>query len=394
MRRSQLVYATLVVIVGLSFGDAVRAQSTATLYGQVTDTQQQPLPGVTMTLSATGFPTATGRTGEKGFYRFPALWPFTIYTISAAYPDFRGTEYAGMQLETGETRRVNFRLKRPGEQEVVVLTTRDPYPHEDLVDAFVDQLDVPVRIVDLDEERDAAAAVRRIGAEKPNLILGAGSITAKLVRRNIKDIPAILVLVDEFHQRELKSINLCFISHHPPARDTLDRILALLPDTQRIGLIYDAHASWRFARDLRAEAQARDIRVELGPTYDERHLRKSLKAMPTDIDALIVPFDPITVPRSASRRITRWALTNRVPLAVPHPGWVRDGALFSYGVPLEEIGREAFHVADMILNEQRQPSDFNDAIIEHPGHVLAVNEETALGIGLEEVPSLPPLHRE
>ena len=162
MRRSQLVFATLVVIVGLSFGDAVRAQSTATLIGQVTDTQQQPLPGVTMTLSATGFPTATGRTGEKGFYRFPALWPFTIYTISAAHPDFRGTEYAGMQLETGEARRVNFRLKRPGEREVVVLTTRDPYPHEDLVDAFVDQLDVPVRIVDLDEERDAAAAVRRI----------------------------------------------------------------------------------------------------------------------------------------------------------------------------------------------------------------------------------------
>lgn len=370
-----------------------RASSNATLFGLVTDTQKRPLSDVSISLSGVGIPEVHTVTDGRGYYRIPTIYPFTVYSLAARHPDFGQIEYAGLQFETGETRRVNFRLKRPGEREVVVLTTRDPYPHENLVHAFLDKLDVPVRIVDLDEMRDAADAVRRIGAEKPNLILGAGTTAAMLIRRDIKDIPAILVLVDEFHQRELQSTNLCFISHHPTASDILDRVLAVLPETRTIGLVYDAHASWRFARDLSAEAGLRGLGVELGPTYSQRHLRKSLEAMPTRIDVLIVPFDPITLPRQSSREITRWALTNRVPLAVPHPDWVKQGALFSYGVPLEEIGREALHIADLILNEERQPSDFDDAILVHKGHVFSVNEETALAIGIE-TPSLPPLTRD
>ena len=72
--------------------------------------------------------------------------------------------------------------------------------------------------------------------------------------------------------------------------------------------------------------------------------------------------------------------------AISRSNWVSDGALLSYGIPLAEVGREASRIAARTLHEQRQPIDFNDEIMRVHSYVLAVNEETALGLGLK-IPS-------
>lgn len=372
----------------LLIGSPVLAGGTSTILGTVNDSAGSPLKDVRVTLTGDGLPAVSAVTGDGGFYRFATLWPFTIYTISAESPAHRVTEYAGMQLASGETRHIDFRLKRFDEREVVVLTSRDPFPHQEMVEAFVAHLDVPVRVVDLDESPDPAETVRQIGAEKPNAIVGAGTSTAHLVRREVPDIPSILTLVDESGQRQLKSVNLCFISHQPEAHDILDRVLAVLPAAKRIGMIYHADASWRFARDLRAEIRARGLEVALGPCYDPGHLKARLKELPPGLDVLVVPLDQLTVIPAVATRIRNWALTNRVPLAGPNPGWVSDGALFSYGVPLDEVGMEAARVAARILHEQRQPFEFNQEIIRLSTYDLTVNEETAIGLGLQIPPAL------
>jgi ABC-type uncharacterized transport system substrate-binding protein len=381
MRASLIVSAALLLI-----GSPVLATGTATILGTVSDSAGNPLKGVRVTLTGEGLPAVRAVTGDQGVYRFATLWPFTTYAISADSPFHRVTEYDGMQLASGETRRIDFRLKRLDEREVVVLASQDPFPHRELVEAFVAHLDVPVRVVDLDESRDPAETVRRIRAERPNAILGAGTSVAHLVRREVPDIPSILTLVDESGQQQLKSVNLCFISHHPVARDILDRVLAVLPEAKRIGMVYHADGSWRFARDLRAEAQDRGLDVALGPCYNPGHLKALLEDLPPGLDVLVVPLDQLTVIPAVARRITRWALTSRVPLAVPNPGWVRDGALFSYGFPLGEVGMEAARIAAGILHEQRQPFELNQEVIRLSTYDLTVNEETAIGLGA----SIPP----
>jgi ABC-type uncharacterized transport system substrate-binding protein len=153
-------------------------------------------------------------------------------------------------------------------------------------------------------------------------------------------------------------------------------------------MIYHADASWRFARDLRAEIRARGLEVALGPCYDPGHLKARLKELPPGLDVLVVPLDQLTVIPAVATRIRNWALTNRVPLAGPNPGWVSDGALFSYGVPLDEVGMEAARVAARILHEQRQPFEFNQEIIRLSTYDLTVNEETAIGLGVRIPPGL------
>lgn len=382
--------ATCVLIISvvtlLPTGNTARASGTATLTGMVADSAGRPLKGAQVTLSGNGVTTVSALTTDRGGYRFPALRPFTVYTISAEHPQYRVIEYDGMRTEPGRTRRVDFRLKRFDEQEVVVLLTRDHFPHEEMVEAFIGQIDVPVRVIDLDDAYDPAEAVRRVRAEKPNVILGAGLTAARLIRREIGDIPSILTLVDEPRKHDLKAVNLCFVSHHPETRDVLDRILAILPEAKRIGLIYDATMSALFARDLRVEAKARGLKVALGPCYDRGDIRGRLKEFHGKIDVLVVPYDPVTVSPSAVKRITRWALTNRVPLAAPNPSWVRGGALFSYGIPLDQLGREASGIATWILREHRPPDDFGKHIIRPSVHVLAVNHETAITLDVK-VPS-------
>ncbi len=369
----------------LPMGRTARADDSATMFGIVTNSGGRPLHRARVTLSGNGVGTATTHTDDRGVYRFPALRPLTTYTLSAEHLQHRAVEYDGMWMESGRSRRIDFRLRRFGEREVVVLVTRDPFPHQDLVQAFVQQIDVPVRVFDLDDADDPAEIVRRVRAERPNLILGAGLHAARLIRREVGDVPSILTLVDEPRQHDLKAVNLCFISHHPESRDVLDRVLGVLPEAKRIGLLYDSNSSSLFARDIRVEAEARGLRVALGPCYDRGDIRGRLEELGDGIDVLVVPFDPLTAAPAAVKRITRWSLDNRVPLAAPHPNWVRDGALFSYGTPLDRIGHEAARIAAQILYEHRQPLDCN-LHIPSSAHILAVNRGTALKLGVK-IPS-------
>ncbi len=359
-------------------GRASFAGDNATLSGIVTDSAGLSLQSARVTISGDGVGTATIFTDKRGAYRFPGLRPLTTYTLTAEYSGRITVKYEGIWTEPTRSRRIDFRLKRTGEQEVVALVSRGPFNHDELVREFIQRSDVPVRVFDLDDSGDPAETVRRVRAERPDVILGVGLHAARLIRREVKDVPSILTLIGEPRQHDLKAVNICFISHHPEPRDVLDRVQAVLPDARRIGLLYESKVSSRFAHDIRVEAKSRGLTVALAPSYGLGDIRGRLDDLRDRIDVLVVPFDPLTVKPTAIKRITRWSLDNRVPLAAPHPSWVRRGALFSYGVPLDLVGREASNLTAWILDEGRQPDDFE---IRVPStHVLAVNRGTALAL--------------
>ena len=380
--RALILSAALILVWGLVTPVAeVRAEGLATIMGVVSDPDGRPIEGVRLTLSGVGVGRITTLSGANGGYRFPALRPLTTYTISAQYPGHRTVEYEGMRLARNRTRRIDFRLRGIGDHEAVVLLTRDPFPHQELVSAFVGALDIPVRFVDLDAEPDPAEAVRRVRGERPNLILSTGLEAALLIRSEVEDIPSILTLVTEPRQHDFDAPNLCFVSHHPAAADIVDRLSSFLPDARHIGLVYESRASSMFARELRIEAERRGLEVTLCPVYNSAVLSKKLDKLPADIDLLVVPRDAVTASPEAIDTLTRWSLLNRVPLAVPDPEWVRRGALFSYGAFLERIGLAAAQIAAKILNESIEPEDVETHIPD--AHILAVNRGTAQALGLE-----------
>ncbi|HEU4401350.1 MAG TPA: carboxypeptidase-like regulatory domain-containing protein, partial [Candidatus Polarisedimenticolia bacterium] len=204
MRTRRFIVLAAAPLACLYLGITAHASpEVATISGVVADSSGAPLPGAAVTLSCDGVETMRAITDARGHYRFPAIPPHHVCSVAAQSAGLRSVTYEGMTSEAGRTRLVSFRLKRPGDKDIVALVTRDPFPYEEFVRALEAHAGVPVRVVDLDREPDPADAVRRVRAEHPNLIVGAGLRAARLIRREVVDIPAILTLITDPRRYDL-----------------------------------------------------------------------------------------------------------------------------------------------------------------------------------------------
>ncbi len=353
----------------------------ATISGTVADSVGAPLGAARVTLSGDGIAAARAITEAGGQFRFPAIAPHHRCSVTAERDGFRSITYEGMVTEPGRTRVVHFRLKRPGEHEVVVLVTQDPFPHDEFLRGFAARVGVPVRVIDLDRETDPAEAVRRTRAERPDLIVSAGLRAARLVRGEVRDVPSILTLITDPRRFDLETETTGLLISQPDANELIERVSSVLPTLRRVGMVYQSDTSSLLARDLRHAVERRGLSFELRPCRTVADLPSALDGLQWRINALIVPNDDLTATPRAREIITTWALKNHVPLAAPTPEWVRGGALFSYGASYARLGEETSRVAELILGGAREPSDFTG---QWSGEFeLTVNRATAKQLGVE-----------
>jgi len=352
------------------------------LSGVVEDARGHPIPEALVVLIAHRGGQSTARTGEDGTYRIPAQRTDQQYTLRVDANDFRPVAYDGLVLAPGRTKHFDVRLKHPGERDVVVLLSRDPYPFDDLLRGLLQGLDAPARTFDLDSVEDPEELVRRIEAERPNLVLGSGLLAAHLVRREVRDIPVILSLLGDPRLHDIEAANISFVATNPAPADLMRRVREFLPRAQRLGVLFDARASTLIARDLRRAARRENFDVVTHPCYEPGKIDASLKALAGKIDVLVVPFDPLSLSPKTLDDVTHWALEQRVALVAPGPDWVRRGALFSYGPTPETIGRDLSRRARQTLDEGKQPAG-GDPATGPLDAVLTVNGMTALALGVE-----------
>src|SRR5262245_33952748 len=256
---------TLFATAALLFSVTPLRAAVSGVEGTVRDARGQALEGATLTLRSLRGGGSQVRSTAAGEFRFPAQRPGMFYTLVAGSPGFRTVQYEGFRLESGRMRTIDIRLKRPGDRDVVVLLSRDPYPFQDLLRGLMASLDAPVRSYDLDAEPDPEELVRRIRDERPNLILGAGYRTARIVRREIRDIPAILSLLGDPRRHDLQAVNLSFVSTNPPPEDLVRKIRAFVPSARTLGLVYDARESTLVVRDIGRAARRAGLDLVMRP---------------------------------------------------------------------------------------------------------------------------------
>jgi Carboxypeptidase regulatory-like domain/TonB dependent receptor-like, beta-barrel len=119
--------AALVVAVLMLGGFSAYAQNaTANLAGIVRDTEEKPLPGVTVLAknAETGFE-RSDVTDENGLYRIASL-PFGTYDITAQITGFATTTQKGIRLDVGRTLSVDFSMKLSATGEKVEVTGEAP----------------------------------------------------------------------------------------------------------------------------------------------------------------------------------------------------------------------------------------------------------------------------
>src|SRR5215471_13595269 len=145
MKRSLLCCCVLFCLIFASFGYAQSAAS-ATIVGQVTDSQGAVVANATVTATntATGI-LRTVKTTSSGNYTIPNLPP-GAYDVKVQAASFAPAEAKGIKLNVGDQRDVNVSLSAAGKAEVVEVTAEAP-----LIETT--KTDVSTAVTDLDMQR-------------------------------------------------------------------------------------------------------------------------------------------------------------------------------------------------------------------------------------------------
>ena len=139
---TRILFLTTLLAIACS---AVAQTHTGNLFGEVTDDQGEPLPGVTITLTGNG-PVKIQISNAEGQFRFLALAPGT-YQITAELEGFNPVTYSNVNIRIGRNTTISFTLT-PAVVEPITVTTQSP-------------------IID-ERKRDRAAAA---GAKPPEQLL-------------------------------------------------------------------------------------------------------------------------------------------------------------------------------------------------------------------------------
>jgi len=116
-QRALLAAVVLAATTSLSLSDGVGVVS-----GRVTDERGVPMNGVVVVLKSPGIlGTMQAVTNEDGRYWFPAVPGNHPLTIRAQAPDRVPVEYVGHTARRNGSIAVDFRLRKPGDYEILVL---------------------------------------------------------------------------------------------------------------------------------------------------------------------------------------------------------------------------------------------------------------------------------
>ena len=116
----------LVVLSLLLMAVTVSAQvRTGNIYGKITDTEGNALPGVSVSLKGTQMAALTTVSGETGIYRFVSLSPGT-YEIAAELTGFKKASQTGIVVNLGSNVEINLTMEVGTLEEQVTVVAQTP----------------------------------------------------------------------------------------------------------------------------------------------------------------------------------------------------------------------------------------------------------------------------
>lgn len=143
----------------------------------------------------------------------------------------------------------------------------------------------------------------------------------------------------------------------------------------------DTSATTSLAR-IEPHAVSLGLEIMAHPVNDPAEVLALLEDLPQNIDAMFLPRDSMI--SSQIDDITKATIARKIPLSVSSLGGVEKGALFSYGIALDNVGQIAARLTRDVL------SGTDPAIIpvEVADSHLFINKQTARAIGLDLGPAL------
>ena len=228
---------------------------------------------------------------------------------------------------------------------------------------------------------------QQIVDENPNLILSIATPTSIALRNVTQDIPIMITAVtdplriDGVDSLELPGANVSGTSDRTPVAAQFEFIQRVLPETQTIGILYNAgeinaviQAEWAENAANALGLTPRRFSVATGADVVQ-----VAEAAAGQVDVIYLPTCNLMA--QAYVTVVMAADGAGIPVIAGESGGVLQGALATEGIDYFELGRQTAIMAAAILRGETEPATM--PIQFQSNYAIAVNLVTAERLGIE-----------
>jgi putative ABC transport system substrate-binding protein len=212
------------------------------------------------------------------------------------------------------------------------------------------------------------------------LILTVGTEATAAIARTVTNIPIVFTMVLDpesiLHQRH----DIVGASLNIPAEFQLNMIKELLPNAEKIGIIYDPNKNAGFVEDNTVLAEKFHLHIKPFSVTSQKDIPKALEQLSREADVLWGIVDNTVYTSRTTEFIIRYTVKEHIPFIGISASYVKAGALCALVFDNKDIGRQSAELAARILSA----TPASELQITTPESIhLAINLRTAEIIGVK-----------
>lgn len=268
----------------------------------------------------------------------------------------------------------------PRQDLIVILVSDVEDAYGKALDAYVEEADFPVRIINLNGQIDRAADVMaKVIAHKPSLIfcLGAkASYIAKVWTADRPDIPVIFAMVLNPERYELNSgqSNIAGIATEVDPGAQFANLSLFFPKIRNIGMIYSPEHSSQLIQHAEKTSMLLGMKLITSPISSPNEFRKAYLSIREKIDAFWVIADPVVYRVRNIAWLEKRCIEDQLICMGPSENIAKLGLVLSVNPDLSSIGSQAVSMTHDILRYGHTPDTIG---IQPPlGTVVTLNMRT------------------
>lgn len=232
----------------------------------------------------------------------------------------------------------------------------------------------------------AKTIAQKFNRENLDLVLAIATPTSQAAANTIEDIPILITAVTDpvaaglVDSMENPGGNVTGTTDMTPIAKQLELLLEIQPDTENLGVIYNAGESNSVvqAEITKDECERLGINLIEATADNSSGVHQAAQSLADRVDAFYVFTDNTVV--SALESVIQVAEDNNIPLIVGEEGSVERGGIATEGISYYELGRQTGEMALRIINDDADPA--NMPIESQKSTRLVLNESAAEAMGV------------
>ncbi|AYW48584.1 peptide ABC transporter substrate-binding protein [Tetragenococcus osmophilus] len=223
--------------------------------------------------------------------------------------------------------------------------------------------------------------------QDPDALVGIATPAAQSLANTTQDIPTVLGavtdpvganLVDDMQE---PGGNLTGVSDKAPVDQQMELTKELLPDTEKIGILYSStedNSKYQVA-EAREEAENSGFEVETFPVPSTNEISQTVQTMTDEVDTIYVPLDNTIA--NAMPAVVNEANKTETPIIPSVDTMVEQGGLATISVNQYDLGVKSGEMVADILDGNAEPA--TTPIYTFDTGDIIINEEQAEKLNIE-----------